>query len=303
MECKCDALGIVTENGGKYVEELLELFYSLKQEYYTTCFKLCEKPCPRWIWSDLEIRDALAIVSKDGKYFEPRFLSEFSPCCKKPSPIWIWSDLAKAALMEGLANTDMLKFIESKKIDKYYYPDCLEDSAAAGHLGSVQHIFDYGLNPIADCDCDWEKYEKFESVVIRMWKSALEKAVNAGYDSGELFEYLKLMVKISEIDADIDFFCGKISNIPNKSGVSELKMILQEKSESVPDGLRKIRERNYHRSLSRALLIEYESSGDENESDLRRKEERYYLKKSRSSSIEYGEDENDSRYERYVYES
>ena len=281
MECDCNALEIVIERGGEYVEKLLELFYSLKLGYYKTCFRHCKKPCPRWIWSDLEIRDALAIVAKDGKYFEPRPSADDSSFCNKPSSIWIWSDLAKVALMKGFANTDVLKFIESKKRSKYGV-SCLEASAEEGRLDSIQYIVDYGFDPTSNQDCNWGDYETFGSLVINMWEKVLKKAVDAGHDSGELFEYLELMVKISEVDADIAFIKGDVISVPGKSGVSELKKILDEKRASIPGILRKKRERYDCKKLERTLAYEFgedyhgesdDEDEDEDEEDEEEEEE------------------------------
>ncbi len=270
MECNCNALEVVTKKGGKHVEKLLELFYSLKLGYYITCFRHCKKPCPTWIWYDLEIRDALAIV-EDGKCFEPRPSADDSSFCKKPSSIWIWSDLAKVALMKGLANTNVLKFIESKKRSKEYGVECLEASAEEGRLDGIQYIVDHGFDPTSDKDCNWGDYETFGSLIINMWEKVLKKAVDAGHDSGELFEYLELMVKISEVNADIAFVKGDVISVPDKSGVSELKKILDEKSASIPGILRKKRERYDRKKLERNLAYEfgedYNSGDSESEND------------------------------------
>nr|QBK93153.1 MAG: uncharacterized protein LCPAC403_02870 [Pithovirus LCPAC403] len=218
MECKCNALEVVKKKGGKHVDELLKLYNNRSPRSFINC----------------------------------------SRCFKKPAPFWIWESLAKEALLKGLANTDVLRFIESKKIHKYYNPRCLKASAAAGHLDSIQHILNYGLDPTAHEDCNWEDFEKYETLVINMWKKVLKRAVDTGHDSGELFEYLELMVKISEVDADIAFIEGKVSiGMKRKSGISELKMILEGKIASIPDILRKKREKRDRKRMHEALKVEY----------------------------------------------
>ena len=64
------------------------------------------------------------------------------------------------------------------------------------------------------------------------------------------------MVKISEVDADIAIIGDKISSVPSKSGVSELKTILDEKSASIPGILRKKRKRHDRKKLERNLACE-----------------------------------------------
>ena len=100
MECKCNELEVVKESGGKYVEKLLELYNNREPRSFISCTR----------------------------------------CFKKPEPCWIWESLAKEVLFKGLANTDVLKFIESKKTYDFYSPNCLRVSATAGHLDSIRHV-------------------------------------------------------------------------------------------------------------------------------------------------------------------
>nr|QBK93924.1 MAG: uncharacterized protein LCPAC406_02380 [Pithovirus LCPAC406] len=211
MECECNALEVVKESGGKHVEKLLELYNNRIPRSFISC----------------------------------------SQCFKKPEPCCIWESLAKEALLKGLTNIDVLKFIESKKTYNSYSPDCLMVSATAGHLDSILHILDYGLDSTGNHDCNWGDYEEYGTLVVNMWKNVLKKVVDAGHDSGELFEYLELMVNISEVDADIAFIGGKISDVPSKSGVSELKTILDEKNASISGILRKKREQHDREKLER----------------------------------------------------
>nr|QBK93154.1 MAG: uncharacterized protein LCPAC403_02880 [Pithovirus LCPAC403] len=227
MECGCNALEVMKKNGGKHVDELFELYNNSTPGSFIKC----------------------------------------TGCSKKPDPVWIWESLAKEALLKGLANTDVLKFIESKRMYEYYGSNFLKTSAAAGHLDSIQYIVDYGLDPTAHQDCSWDYFENYGSLVINMWKAVLKKAIDAGHDSGELFEYLELMVKISKVNADIDFIGGKIYVIPKNSGVPELKTVLNEISVSISDIIRKKREKHDRKTLHLAL-----KDGDED----------YYTEESKS---------------------
>nr|QBK94034.1 MAG: hypothetical protein LCPAC406_03480 [Pithovirus LCPAC406] len=138
MECNCNALEIITNSGGEYVEKLIEMYDSLVPKEFITC----------------------------------------TMCFKKPSPVWIWNILAQNALTKGLENTSVLKFIEEKGILKNYSVDDLRAVVRAGNLNGILYIVGYGFDPTSDHDCNWRNYVNYGTLVVNMWKGVLKYATD-----------------------------------------------------------------------------------------------------------------------------
>nr|QBK92996.1 MAG: hypothetical protein LCPAC403_01300 [Pithovirus LCPAC403] len=210
MECKCNALKIIVDNGEGYTEILKEFYEDLPNHIVIKC----------------------------------------TNCFEKPSEIWIWNNLAEVALKKGCINTPLLKFIK-KKISKKYSVKCLHTFAMNGSLEGVRHIVNHGFDPTSNKDCDWDNNENYASLMINMWKQVLYTAEIRGHSSGNLFEYLQLMLEISEIDADIGFQRGFYTIKPSKVGIPELKVILRKRKETL---LSEIREERENRDINNTLV-------------------------------------------------
>ncbi len=211
MECNCNALEIITNNGGKYTEKLIELYNSFTQRSFIACIT----------------------------------------CYKKPSPKWIWESLSLVILTKEIINTDMLKFIETKKCLKVYNFNELEVVVEAGHLDNVRYIIEHGIDFTIIYDLNFGEYYTYGTLVEEMWKRLLKKATDK-----DVVEYLQLQLKISEINVDIEFSGSNYANTPCKEGIKELKVMLEERKTTLLAIVREKRKRTYSERMKKILAEE-----------------------------------------------
>nr|QBK92997.1 MAG: hypothetical protein LCPAC403_01310 [Pithovirus LCPAC403] len=211
MECTCGAYEIIRDSGGEHTEKLLELF---KNDLTLTMTKLCRL------------------------------------CYSKPDPSQVWDNLTEVVLAKGWVNSSVLKFIEEKKTDKGYNVNHLRIAAVYGPLASIRYIVKRGFNPLGQAEfC--ENHMSLPILLVDIWKSVLNSAVLGGNDSKGMIEYLQTMVKIKEIDADIDFVDDINHFLCLDGTIPELKAILKDKKIVLLSKVRKKREKDDRERMKR----------------------------------------------------